>query len=509
VGPNGVVHYAYAGAGTNGDVGDIYYVRSTDNGRTWSTPIKLNTDTDNSFHTQWMPSLSVDKNGNLTVSWYDRRAATSACTVATDPGCSYERVGRQSSNNGVSFAAEITLSTALIPQPTQTDPGVVSCYAGDYDYDSNLNGDAYDSWTDGRRAVSGVQVQDVNFAQTLPSGIINTVAGDGIRGYSGDGGAATSAEVNIPYGLAVDSAGNIYIADLENNRIRKVTASTGIISTVAGNGTAGYSGDGGAATSAEINFPYGVAVDSAGNIYIADFGNQRIRKVTASTGIISTVAGDGIVGYSGDGGPATSAELDSPTGVAVDGAGNIYIADLGNYRIRKVTVSTGKISTVAGDGIQGYSGDGGPATSAELYYATGVAVDTAGNIYISDVVNVRIRKVTAATGIINTVAGDGAGGFSGDGGPATSAELSSPWGVAVDTAGNIYISDVSNQRIRKVTASTGIINTVAGDGTVGYSGDGGAATSAELNYPYGVAVDSAGNIYIADTVNNRIRAVGH
>ncbi len=509
VGPSGVVHYAYAGAGTNGDVGDIYYVRSTDNGRTWSAPSKLNTDTDNSFHTQWMPSLAVDKNGNLLVSWYDRRAATSTCTVATNPGCSYERVGRQSSNNGVSFAAEITLSTALIPQPTQTDPGVVSCYAGDYDYDSNLNGDAYDSWTDGRRAVGGVQVQDVNFAQTIAPGIINTVAGDGIRGYSGDGGLATSAEVNIPYGLAVDTAGNIYIADLENNRIRKVTASTGIISTVAGNGTAGYSGDGGAATSAEINFPYGVAVDSAGNIYIADNGNQRIRKVTVSTGIISTVAGNGIVGYSGDGGPATSAELDSPTGVAVDSAGNIYIADLENYRIRKVTASTGKISTVAGTGTQGYSGDGGPATSAELYYATGVAVDSAGNIYISDVVNERIRKVTAATGIINTVAGDGTGGFSGDGGLATSAELSAPWGVAVDTAGNIYISDVSNQRIRKVTASTGIINTVAGDGIAGYSGDGGAATSAELNYPYDVAVDSADNIYIADTLNNRIRVVSH
>jgi pimeloyl-ACP methyl ester carboxylesterase len=342
----------------------------------------------------------------------------------------------------------------------------------------------------------------------LPAGIIKTVAGDGIVGYSGDGGAATSAELKWPYGVAVDNAGNIYIVDLGNNRIRKVTVSTGTISTVAGDGTAGYSGDGGAATSAEINTPYGVVVDSAGNIYIADYGNQRIRKVTVSTGIISTVAGNGIVGYSGDGGAATSAELDSPTGVALDRAGNIYIADLGNYRIRKVTVSTGKISTVAGDGIQGYSGDGGPATSAELYYAVGVAVDTAGNIYIADVVNERIRKVTAATGIINTVAGDGAGGYSGDGGPATSAELNSPWNVAVDAADNIYISDVSNQRTRKVTASTGKISTVAGDGTSGYSGDGGAATSAELDYPYGVAVDSAGDIYIADTINERIRAVG-
>jgi hypothetical protein len=164
VGPNGVVHYVYATAGTSGDVGDIYYVRSTDNGRTWSTPAKLNTDTDNAFHTQWMPSLSADKNGEVTASWYDRRAATSSCSVATDPGCSYERVGRQSSTNGVSFGSEITISSQIIPQPTQTDPSVVSCYAGDYDYDITLNGNNYDSWTDGRAAVSGVQVQNVEFA---------------------------------------------------------------------------------------------------------------------------------------------------------------------------------------------------------------------------------------------------------------------------------------------------------------------------------------------------------
>jgi hypothetical protein len=165
-----VVHYAYAGAGTNGDVGDIYYVRSTDNGRTWSAPVKLNTDADNSFHTQWMPSLSADKNGNVTVSWYDRRAATTTCNVATDPGCSYERVGRQSTNNGVSFSSELTISSALIPQPTQTDPGVQACYAGDYDYDTTLNSNAYDSWTDGRRVVSGVQEQDVEFADAISAG---------------------------------------------------------------------------------------------------------------------------------------------------------------------------------------------------------------------------------------------------------------------------------------------------------------------------------------------------
>jgi sugar lactone lactonase YvrE len=517
VGPTGVVHYAYAGAGTNGDVGDIYYVRSTNNGSTWSTPIKLNTDTDNSFHTQWMPSLSADKNGNVFVSWYDRRAATSTCTVATDAGCSYERVGVQSTNNGASFGSEITISTAIIPQPTQTDPGVVSCYAGDYDYDSDLNGDSLDSWTDGRRAVGGVQVQDVNFAQTgsgiiLPGpGIINTVAGNGTAGYSGDGGAATSAELYFPQSGAVDTAGNIYIADTWNHRIRKVTASTAIISTIAGNGTEGYSGDGGAATSAELNAPSGVAVDAAGNIYIADSNNNRIRKVTVSTGIITTVAGNGTAGYSGDGGLATNAELNTIYGpgsaVALDAAANIYIADQFNNRIRKVTVSTGIITTVAGDGTTGYSGDGGAATSAELNGPDGVALDATGNIYISDTYNYRVRKVTVSTGHISTVAGDGVNGYSGDGGVATSAAIGEPGHIAMDTAGNIYIPDM-DYRVRKVTVSTGDISTVAGNGTLGFSGDGGPATSAELYFPGGVAVDTAGNIYIADRDNNRIRAVG-
>jgi trimeric autotransporter adhesin len=336
---------------------------------------------------------------------------------------------------------------------------------------------------------------------------INTVAGNGTEGYSGDGGAAISAELHLPLGVAVDSAGNIYIADYGNNRIREGTLSTGIISTVAGNGTAGYSGDGGAATSAELYDAPGVAVDGAGNIYIADYDNNRIRKVTVSTGIISTVAGNGTAGYSGDGGAAINAELDNPSGVAVDGAGNIYIADYYNHRIRKVTLSTGIISTVAGNGTAGYSGDGGAAINAKLYFPYGVAVDGAGNICIADSANNRIREVTASTGIISTVAGNGTASYSGDGGAATSAELRLPSAVAVDGAGNIYIADRENERIREVTASTGIISTVAGNGTAGYSGDGGAATSAELHFPYGVAVGGAGNIYIADYGNNRIRAV--
>ena len=339
-------------------------------------------------------------------------------------------------------------------------------------------------------------------------GHIASQAGNGVLGYSGDGAPAASAEFSYPTSVAVDSSGNLYIVDADNNRIRKVTASSGIITTVAGNGTAGYSGDGGAATSAELDTPFGVAVDASGNIYIVDVNNDRIRKVTASTGIITTVAGNGTWGYSGDGGAATSAELFSPLGVAVDASGNIYIADSGNNRIRKVTASTGIITTVAGNGTGGYSGDSGVATSAELNSPFGVAVDASGNIYIVDSGNNRIRKMTASTGIITTVAGNGTGGYSGDSGVATSAELNSPYGVAVDASGNIYIADTYNLVIRTVTASTGIITTVAGNGTAGSSGDGGAAASAELSYPTAVVVDSPGNFYIADYNNNKVRTVG-
>ena len=342
---------------------------------------------------------------------------------------------------------------------------------------------------------------------SLPAaGNISTVAGNGTAGYSGDDGLATAANLSVPEAVAVDSAGNIYIADTFNCVIRRVAASTGYISTVAGNGTRGYSGDGGPATIAELYMPTGVAVDVAGNIYFAD--NQRIRKVTASTGIITTVAGSGVQGYSGDGGPATSAELNWPWAVAVDAVGNIYFTDTDNQRIRKVAVSTGIITTVAGTGTPGYSGDGEPATSAELNSPFGIAVDAAGNIYFADYFNNRVRKVTVSTGDISTVAGNGTQGFSGDGATATSAEIYYPTSVALDTVGNIYIADDVNDRIRKVTASTGIIQTVAGTGSTGYSGDGGPATGGELFWPYGVAVDTSGNIYIADKDNNRIRAVG-
>jgi hypothetical protein len=350
---------------------------------------------------------------------------------------------------------------------------------------------------------------------TYSPGAISTVAGNGTLGNGGDGMAATSAELSLPAGVAVDGAGNLYAADKNNSLIRKVTAATGLISTVAGNGTAGYSGDGAAATSAELNFPTGVAVDGAGNLYIADQSNHRIRKVTAATGLISTVAGTGTGGYvaSQDTGTtaATSAELRFPYAVAVDGAGNLFIADYTNQRIRKVTAATGFISTVAGNGTGGYvaSQDTGTmaATSAELQYPQGVAVDGAGNLYIGDSYNQRIRKVTAATGFISTVAGNGTAGYTSDGIAATSAELNYPAGVAVDGAGDLYVADVSNNRIRKVSAATGVISTVAGNGTANYFGDGAAATSAELQTPYGVAVDGAGNLYFGDFLSYRVRVV--
>ena len=341
--------------------------------------------------------------------------------------------------------------------------------------------------------------------------VITTITGDGTYGFSGDGGRATLARVANPQGVAVDASGNVYIADAGNSRIRMVTKSTGNISTVAGNGSFGYSGDGGLATSARLYYPYGVAVDASGNVYIADTGNHRIRMVTnpGSSGTISTVAGNGTAGFSGDGQLATSA-LHTPFGVAVDASGNVYIADTGNSRIRMLTKSTGVISTVAGNGSFGYSGDGGLATSAQLNAPRGIAVDASGNVYIADTGNCRIRMVTnpGSSGTISTVAGNGSFGYSGDGGRATSAGLGYPFGVAVDASGNVYIPGYILHRIRMVMKSTGNITTVVGDGTAGFNVDGELAISARLNAPYGLCLDASGNIYIADVGNQRIRRVG-
>jgi sugar lactone lactonase YvrE len=438
------------------------------------------------------------------------------------------------------------------------------------------------------------QVSKVN-----TSGTISTFAGNGTTNYSGDGGAAKNAALNLPVGLAVDAAHNLFIVDSGNNCIRKV-GTNNVITTVAGNGTMGFSGDGGVATNANLASPQNVAVDSFGNLFIADSGNNRIRQVGTNgiiatvagrvlndgdfatnatlgsasgvafdaagnlyiadshnnrirkvdtNGIITTVAGNGFPGYSGDGASATGASLNVPSGLTFDASGNLYIADTLNHRIRKVDTN-GIISTVAGNGAFGSSGNGGAATNAQFSFPCGVAADVFGNLFIADRYYTQIRKVdtngiitvansqfngnpfgvavdsvgnlfiaytdgqfvrkVSTNGVNTTVAGifNVVGGFSGDGGSATSAKLSFPEGLAVDTTGDLFISDTFNFRIRKVNTN-GIINTIAGNGTNGYSGDGGSANNASLNNPFGIALDSGGNVYFADTGNNRVRKLSH
>jgi len=324
-------------------------------------------------------------------------------------------------------------------------------------------------------------------------------------GFFGDGSLATGAALNSPAGVKVDSAGNVYIADTANYRVRKVTSGN-IIITIAGNGLLGSAGDGGQATTASISDTTDVALDTAGNLYIADASNRRVRKLTPA-GIISTFAGTGVQGYSGDGGPATSAMLGRPIALAIDGSGNLYIADSGNQDVRRVNLSSGVITTYAGNGTAAFGGDGGPAARASLMFPLGVAADNAGNLYIADAGNNVIRKVNTL-GIITTVAGiGGQAGFSGDGGTAAGALLNIPSGIGVDGAGNLFIGDSGNNRVRRVDATTGTIMTIAGTGDNGFGGDGGPAIGAVLNFPWGISVDASGAVYVADRNNNRIRKI--
>jgi sugar lactone lactonase YvrE len=330
--------------------------------------------------------------------------------------------------------------------------------------------------------------------------IISTTAGNGANGFTGDGGPATLASLRGPFGSTFDEAGNLYFADSENYRIRKV-APNGTISTFAGSGSPYFSGDGGLATVAGIN-PEFLAFDPAGNLYVSDWANHRVRRISAN-GVITTVAGNGLGGLGIDEGPATAANVTYPTGVAMDATGSLYIADSYYGRIRKVTPA-GMISRIAGTGVRGYSGDGGPALDAQLSQPYGMAIDGAGNLFVADLDNNRIRKISAA-GVITTVAGTGAAGFSGDNGQAINAAILAPHDVAVDGAGNLYIVDSGNSRIRKVDRN-GIITTVAGNGTRGYSGDGGLATEAQLFVPDAIAIRD-GFMYISDWGNDRVRRV--
>jgi hypothetical protein len=341
----------------------------------------------------------------------------------------------------------------------------------------------------------------------LAPGLIETVAGNAEWIYEGDGSVATSSPIFLPTGVVSDAAGNLFLSDSQNQRIRRVDAVTGVMSTIAGTGSAGYNGDGLPATQTQVNTPAGLVLDGAGNLYYADTGNHIVRRVDANTGIVTTVAGTaGVQGYGGDGAAATQGRLAFPQSVVFDAAGNLLIADTSNNAVRKVDVRTGVLTTIAGTGLPGYNGDGQAATAARLNSPWGIAVGQDGSVYIADLFNDRVRQVHPS-GMITTVAGTGVKGFSGDGGPATQAQLAQPTALALDPAGDLYLADSDNDRVRAVSALDGSIVTLSGTGGEQFDGDGGPANLASLYGPDALYFDPTGTLFVADMFHNRIRRI--
>jgi DNA-binding beta-propeller fold protein YncE len=335
--------------------------------------------------------------------------------------------------------------------------------------------------------------------------IITTAVGVGAPGFAGDGGPAAQALLNGPFDVGFDPAGNLYFSDTFNHRIRRVDRLSGIISTVGGNGVGGYAGDGGPATAAAFNEPYGIAVDRSGNTYVADRHNHRVRRIDGLSGRITTFAGNGTPEFAGDGGPAAEAGLVEPNGLGIDPAQErLFIADVADHRVRVVGLADNTITTLAGTGAAVHSGEGGPAAAAGLFGARAVKVAADGTVYILERQGSTLRAVAPGTGIITRVAGTGARGYGGDGGPARAAQFDAPKEFALDPGGDILVVDTENHAIRRIDGATLMVETIAG-GRKGGDGDGGPAIAAGLGRPHGAAIGPDGAIYIGDTENHRIR----
>ena len=340
------------------------------------------------------------------------------------------------------------------------------------------------------------------------SWIITTAVGTGEKGYAGDGGPAARAQLNGPFDVGFDTAGNLFFSDTFNHCIRRVDARTNVIATVAGCGEPGYSGDGGPATRARFNEPYGITVDKSGNVYVADRHNHCVRRIDASSGIVTTFAGNGSSGFSGDDGPAACGGMVEPNGLALDPLQTrLFITDVADHRVRIVDLGAGTIWTFAGTGEAEHSGDGGPATRAGIYGARAVKVAADGTVYILERQGSTLRSVDPDAGIITTVAGTGARSYTGDNGRALAATFNAPKELAIDREGNLLIVDTENHAIRQIDIRSRTVVTIAGNGRQGGEGDGGPADSASLDRPHGAAVASDGSIYIGDTNNHRIRRV--